>query len=105
MIVYWKQLNAKRFINHYNRAINNWRDLVLARLQKKETRKTTREVKSNQMNAILYAFYFALHFAMIFLGFVIALYTDMTWLGLGLSFVIAIKFMLMLPDLNERTDI
>jgi len=57
------------------------------------------------MNAILYAFYFALHFAMIFLGILIAIYTDMTWLGLGLSFVIAIKFMLMLPDLNERTDI
>ena len=56
------------------------------------------------MNAILYAFYFALHFAMIFLGILIAIYTDMTWLGLGLSFVIAIKFMLMLPDLNERTD-
>jgi len=79
--------------------------LVLSRLQKKETRKTTREVKSNQMNAILYAFYFALHFAMIFLGIIIAIYTDMTWLGLGLSFVISIKFMLMLPDLNERTDI
>ena len=79
--------------------------MVLARLQKKETRKTTREVKSNQMNAILYAFYFALHFAMIFLGIIIAIYTDMTWLGLGLSFVITIKFMLMLPDLNERTDI
>ena len=57
------------------------------------------------MNAILYAFYFALHFAMIFLGILIAIYTDMTWLLLGLSFVIAIKFMLMLPDLNERTDI
>ena len=79
--------------------------MVLSRLQKKETRKTTREVKSNQMNAILYAFYFALHFAMIFLGLVIAIYTDMTWLGLGLSFVITIKFMLMLPNLNERTDI
>ena len=57
------------------------------------------------MNAILYAFYFALHFAMIFLGIVIAIHTDMTWLGLGLSFVITIKFFLMLPDLNERTDI
>ena len=79
--------------------------MVLSRLQKKTKRKTTREVKSNTMNTILYAFYFALHFAMIFLGLVIAIYTDMTWLGLGLSFVIAIKFMLMLPDLNERTDI
>ena len=57
------------------------------------------------MNTILYAFYFALHFAMIFLGIIIAIYTDMTWLGLGLSFAIAIKFFLMLPDLNERTDI
>ena len=51
------------------------------------------------------AIYFALHFAMIFLVILIAIYTDMTWLGLGLSFVITIKFMLMLPDLNERTDI
>ena len=51
------------------------------------------------------AIYFALHFAMIFLGILIAVHTDMTWLGLGLSFVIAIKFILMLPDLNERTDI
>ena len=51
------------------------------------------------------AIYFALHFAMIFLGIVIAIHTDMTWIGLSLSFVIAIKFFLMLPDLNERTDI
>ena len=51
------------------------------------------------------AIYFALHFAMIFLGVLIAIHTDMTWLGLGLSFVIMIKFMLMLPDLNKRTDI
>ena len=79
--------------------------MVLPRLQKKTKRKTTREVKSNTMNPFLYAFYFALHFAMIFLGIIIAIHTDMTWLGLGLSFVIAIKFMLMLPDLNERTDI
>ena len=57
------------------------------------------------MSAILYAFYFALHFAMIFLGIVIAIHTDMTWLGLGLSFAITIKFMLMMADLNERTDI
>jgi len=57
------------------------------------------------MKAIFYAFYFALHFAMIFLGLVIAIYTNMTWIGLALSFVMMIKFMLMLPDLNERTDI
>jgi ABC-type bacteriocin/lantibiotic exporter with double-glycine peptidase domain len=56
-------------------------------------------------NLLLYAIYFALHFALIFLGVLIAVHTNMTWLGLGLSFVIAIKFFLMLPDLNERTDI
>ena len=78
---------------------------LFPRVQKKATRKKTREVKSNQMNPFLYAIYFALHFAMIFLGIVIAIHTDMTWLGLGLSFVIAIKFFLMIPDLNERTDV
>ena len=51
------------------------------------------------------AIYFAIHFAMIFLGIVIAIHTDMTWLRLGLSFVITINFFLMLPDLNEITDI
>jgi len=57
------------------------------------------------MKAIFYAFYFALHFAGAFLGLVIALYTDMTWIGLGIFFLMMIKFMLMLPNLNERTDI
>ena len=72
--------------------------MVLARLQKKKRNKKTRKVKSNQMNSFLYALYFALHFALIFLGVVIAIHTDMTWLGLGLSFFIAVKFFLMLPD-------
>jgi len=53
------------------------------------------------MNPFLYAIYFALHFALIFLGIVIAIHTDMTWLGLGLSFVIAIKFFLMLPNHDQ----
>ena len=53
---------------------------------------------------MLKAFYFALHFAMIFLGLIIAIHFD-PWLGLALFGVFAIKFMLMLPDLNERTDI
>ena len=54
---------------------------------------------------MIYAFYFALHFAGAFLGLIIALHTDMTWLGLGIFFVMMIKFVLMLQDLNERTDI
>ena len=53
---------------------------------------------------MLYAIYFALHFAMIFLGLVIAIHFD-AWLGLAIMGVFAIKFGLMLPDLNERTDI
>mgnify|MGYP003649100725 FL=1 len=52
---------------------------------------------------MLYAIYFALHFAMIFLGLVIAIHFD-PWLGLALFGVFTVKFMLMLPDLNERTD-
>ena len=54
---------------------------------------------------MIYAFYFALNFAGAFLGLIIALHTEMTWIGLGIFFVLMIKFVLMLPDLNERTDI
>ena len=50
------------------------------------------------------AFYFALHFAVMFLGLIIAIHIDM-WIGLGIFGLFIIKFMLMLPDLNERTDI
>ena len=53
---------------------------------------------------MLYAIYFALHFAMVFLGLIIAIHFD-TWLGVTLMGVFSVKFMLMLPDLNERTDI
>ena len=53
---------------------------------------------------MLKAIYFALHFAMIFLGVIIAIHIDM-WVGLGIFGLFTIKFMLMLPDLNERTDI
>ena len=53
---------------------------------------------------MLKAIYFALHFAMIFLGLVIAIHFD-PWLGLALFGGFTVKFMLMLPDLNESTDI
>ena len=53
---------------------------------------------------MLRAIWFSLHFAMIFLGLVIAIHFD-AWLGLAIMGVFAIKFGLMLPDLNERTDI
>ena len=53
---------------------------------------------------MLKAIYFALHFAMIFLGVIITIHIDM-WIGLVIFGSFTIKFMLMLPDLNERTDI
>ena len=53
---------------------------------------------------MLRAIWFALHFAIIFLGAIITIHFDI-WLGLAIMGVFAIKFGLMLPDLNERTDI
>jgi len=54
---------------------------------------------------MFYAFYFALHFVGAFLGLIIAMYMpDMAWIGLGIFFTFLIKFVIMLPDLNERTD-
>ena len=52
---------------------------------------------------MLKALYFALHFAMIFLGCVIAIHFDMT-LGLIIAGTFGVKFFFMLPsvDQNER---
>ena len=52
---------------------------------------------------MLKAFYFALHFAMIFLGVIIAIHVEM-WIGLAITIIFAIKFLLMSPsvDQNER---
>ncbi len=49
------------------------------------------------------AIYFALHFAVVFLGVVIAIHFDMT-IGLVLAGTFAVKFFFMLPstDENER---
>ncbi len=44
---------------------------------------------------VLYAFYYALHFVMAFLGLLIAIHTDMVWLGLSLSVIFIIKFLYM----------
>ena len=55
---------------------------------------------------MFYAFYFALHFVGAFLGLIITIYIpDMTWIGLGIFFIMIIKFVIMLPDLNKRTNI
>ena len=52
---------------------------------------------------MLKAIYFALHFAMIFLGLVIAIHIDM-WIGLAIATTFGVKFFFMLPsvDQNER---
>ena len=50
---------------------------------------------------MLKAIYFALHFAMIFLGVIIAIHFD-AWLGLALAITFAVKFFLMIP--NHRED-
>ena len=49
------------------------------------------------------AIYFALHFAMVFLGVIIAIHFDMT-IGLLIAGTFAVKFFFMLPstDENER---
>ena len=53
---------------------------------------------------MLYAIYFALHFAMIFLGVIITIHIHM-WIGLAIMGLFTVKFLLMFPDLNERTEI
>ena len=53
---------------------------------------------------MLKAIYFALHFAMIFLGVIIAIHFS-TWIGLSIMGLFTVKFLLMFPDLNERTEI
>ena len=53
---------------------------------------------------MLKAIYFALHFAMIFLGVIIAIHVE-AWIGLSIMGLFTVKFLLMFPDLNERTDI
>ena len=52
---------------------------------------------------MLKAIYFALHFAMIFLGVILAIHFDF-WLGVILATTFVIKFLFMLPsvDQNER---
>ena len=58
----------------------------------------------SEVMIMIKAFYFALHFAMIFLGVIIAIHVE-TWIGLAIMGLFTVKFLLMFPDLNERTDI
>jgi len=49
---------------------------------------------------MLYAIYFALHFAVIFLGIIIAIHFDFT-IGLLIAGTFAVKFFFMLPEVNK----
>jgi len=52
---------------------------------------------------MLKAFYFALHFAVIFLGCIIAIYFDMT-LGLIIAGFFTAKWFFMFPHMEGRDD-
>ena len=49
---------------------------------------------------MLKAIYFALHFAMLMLGTVIAIRIDL-WLGLAIAITFGVKFFFMLPNNKE----
>ena len=49
---------------------------------------------------MLYAIYFALHIAMMFLGVVLAIHFDM-WIGLAIAITFGVKFFFMLPNNRE----
>jgi hypothetical protein len=50
---------------------------------------------------MLKAIYFALHFAMIFLGVVLAIHFDF-WLGVAIAITFIIKWFLMFPQVEGR---
>ena len=49
---------------------------------------------------MLKAIYFALHFAMIFLGVVLAIHFDF-WIGVAIATTFTVKFFYMLPEINN----
>jgi hypothetical protein len=52
---------------------------------------------------MLKAFYFALHFAVIFLGIIIAIHFDMT-LGLLIAGTFTVKWFFMFPQMEGRDE-
>ena len=52
---------------------------------------------------MLRAIYFALHFAMIFLGVVLAIHFDF-WLGFAIATTFTIKWFFMFPQVEGRHD-
>ena len=54
----------------------------------------------SEVMIMIKAIYFALHFAMVFLGVVIAIHVDMT-IGLLIATTFGVKFFFMLPNNRE----
>ena len=52
---------------------------------------------------MLQAIYFALHFAMIFLGVVLAIHFDF-WLGFAIATTFTVKWFFMFPQVEGRHD-
>ena len=52
---------------------------------------------------MLKAFYFALHFVMVFLGVVLAIHFDF-WLGVAIAITFTIKWFYMFPQVEGRDD-
>ena len=50
---------------------------------------------------MLKAIYFALHYAMMFLGIIIAIHVDM-WIGLLIAITFGVKFFFMLPSVDQN---
>ena len=63
-------------------------------------RKINKALKKNRGGDMLKAIYFALHFAMLMLGTVIAIHIDL-WLGLAIAITFGVKFFFMLPNNKE----
>ena len=55
------------------------------------------------MKSIILALAFALHFALMFLGIIIAIYLE-TWLGLLLTAFIGFKFFYMIPEYRGQYE-
>jgi len=53
---------------------------------------------------MLKAFYFALHFVMVFLGVVLAIHFDF-WLGVAIAITFTIKWFYMFPQVEGRNDL
>ena len=57
-------------------------------------------MKQKGKNNMLKAIYFALHFAMLILGTIMAIHIDL-WLGLAIAITFGVKFFFMLPNNKE----